>query len=205
MILYYPQEANAELLPGTIVFMICEDGEEHKGEMSLRKARLEVRDSIRYFHGTPTKHLTVVVARKPLQGTVAENVLKYGRGGINVGCSRIPYQGDYKNPTRKDGTVNSGGSFGGGVKVFDNAAAEALGRWPANIIHDGGCDSLFPETGPASGAPRNNNPCKSVAKGRDSAHVVKGHADAGGSASRFFHLAKSETALIEYLERLVKA
>jgi site-specific DNA-methyltransferase (adenine-specific) len=90
MILYCGDRV-PELIPGQIVFMICGDGKEHKGEMILRRSGLEIRDCIRWFYidGT-TRHKSVVVARKPIEGTVAENVLKYGCGGLNIDVCRIP-------------------------------------------------------------------------------------------------------------------
>ena len=91
--------------------------------------------------GTALKpaHEPIVVARKPLsEKTVAENVLKYGTGGINIEDSRVSYNGDvvskafdqkYKNPDE--------------YKVYGKGIPHSLytpsdtGRFPANIIHDG--------------------------------------------------------------------
>ena len=143
MILHYPQEVDTPLIPGTFVFLICEDGSEHKGEMNLRKAGLEVRDSIRWFHGSPVKHLTVVVGRKPVEGTVAENVLKYGCGGLNIDAGRVPtdkpIQSHHGSTRQLFEKLNN--YVIGSVGQFQN-----MGRFPANVIHDGGCDDSFPIT-----------------------------------------------------------
>jgi site-specific DNA-methyltransferase (adenine-specific) len=83
--------------------------------------------------GTALKpaHEPIVMARKPIDGTVANNVLKHGVGGINIdGCR-----------------VEASDSFGGGAKGTSGfadgyahdgwVAGSSLGRFPANFIHDG--------------------------------------------------------------------
>ena len=83
--------------------------------------------------GTALKpsHEPVVVARKPLAGTVAANVERYGTGALNIDASRVAAtQGD--EPLR----WAHGRSMGfHGAK--DNGPCEALtsaGRWPPNIV-----------------------------------------------------------------------
>ena len=74
----------------------------------------------------------VIVARKPLDGTVAANVLKYGTGGINVDGCRVGTD-----------VVKTCGGKKGGVAYGDWAKAineTHIGRWPANFIHDGSED-----------------------------------------------------------------
>ena len=72
----------------------------------------------------------IVVARKPLVGTVAANVLEWGVGGLNIDASRIGTEAV---------TINT---FDNGAKPFGNGAGEdytsrqSVGRWPANIILD---------------------------------------------------------------------
>lgn len=90
--------------------------------------------------GTALKpaHEPIVVARKPLIGTVAETVLKYGTGGINIDASRVGSNGgtSKENVETKERTGNEQ-VYG----VYDNVAfgkpVEGLGRFPANVIHDG--------------------------------------------------------------------
>jgi DNA modification methylase len=69
----------------------------------------------------------IVVARKPLIGTVAENVLTHGTGGLNIDASRIGTE----TITTTNGKGFSG-SFEGGVN--NNGGATHQGRWPANLI-----------------------------------------------------------------------
>ena len=80
----------------------------------------------------------ITVARKPLCGTVAENVLQYGTGGINVDGCRV---GTEVLPEATAGQAKIG-TFKRGVMV----TPERTGRWPANLIHDGSDEvtGLFP-------------------------------------------------------------
>lgn len=74
----------------------------------------------------------VCVARKPLIGTVAQNVLAHGCGGLNIDACRVegPLEGDPNRFTRTDG-----GSFAEFSKAPPVVRSE--GRWPANVVHDG--------------------------------------------------------------------
>jgi len=71
----------------------------------------------------------IVVARKPFVGTVAGNVLEWGTGAINVDGCRV---GTELLPSAKAGQAQVG-TFERGVMV----TPERVGRWPANLIHDG--------------------------------------------------------------------
>ena len=107
--------------------------------------------------GTALKpaHEPICVARKPLEGTVAANVLKWGVGGLNIDASRIPLdandplQDGVKHDNKKLDTGDADTQWG--FKAVDRKAG--LGRWPANIIHDGSDEvtELFPQTGVSSG------------------------------------------------------
>ena len=91
--------------------------------------------------GTALKpsHEPIVVARKPLEGTVAQNVLKWGVGGINIDGTRVPTN----DPLPEAGGVKSqDGAAGawGGLGVSSGRSAELGGRWPANTILTCGFD-----------------------------------------------------------------
>jgi len=94
--------------------------------------------------GTALKpaHEPIVVARKPVQGTVAENVLEHGTGGINIDESRIgtefrTYKGAGSSP-QKIANHTKGDT---GIGMLDgsgkNKTFTVEGRFPANVIHDG--------------------------------------------------------------------
>jgi len=135
----------------------------------------------------------ICLARKPLIGTVVENVLAHGTGAINVDACRVGVEvvSQYRTIQRtwraSEGRVDI-------PATADGSRTETLGRFPANILHDGSAEVVecFPETSASSGQPGNNGEFKSVAKGRDLPHVTLGHADAGGSAARFFYSAKAD-------------
>ena len=81
----------------------------------------------------------ITVARKPLIGTVAENVLAHGTGGINVDGCRVAH----------DEPIKAMKAQSGGDKVYGQSGRHEAttelkpeGRWPANLIHDGSEDVL---------------------------------------------------------------
>jgi hypothetical protein len=133
----------------------------------------------------------ITMARKPLAGTVAANVLEHGTGGLNVDGCRVGANGGTAKGSKPQG--NGNGIYGAGLHGACEITQLNAGRWPANLIHDGSEEvvGLFPETGASKATPRNNGEFKSVAKGRDLPHVTFGHNDNGGSAARFFYCAKA--------------
>ena len=105
----------------------------------------------------------IIVARKPLDGTVAHNVLMWGVGALNIDGCRVP-TGD-----KLGGGMRAGGAEGVWDRPFMHdeqmqaafverkkahiAKGETLGRFPANLVHDGSqmVLDLFPDTGRSSG------------------------------------------------------
>ena len=79
----------------------------------------------------------ITVARKPLIGTVAANVLAHGTGALNIEACRV---GTEARPVMvRTSTVVAASSMSG-VSTGATSSAEMtdMGRWPANLIHDGG-------------------------------------------------------------------
>jgi hypothetical protein len=151
--------------------------------------------------GTALKpaHEPAVLARKPFKGTVAANVLTHGTGGINVDGCRV---GTSKNVPASVSKKAHANCYMGGWNEYGEIPGVGghdpnLGRWPANLIHDGSDDvvALFPETGAAKagdrGAGEGKTGCYGVYGGDPG---VRGHDDAGGSAARFFYTAKAGKA-----------
>ena len=138
----------------------------------------------------------IIVARKPLVGTVAENVLTHGTGAINVdGCRVGTDGGTAKGNPPKD---ESNGIYGHGINGACDILDIGKGRWPANLIHDGSEEvvGLFPVTksGGLSGVAYETNAKPGDGWGR----IGNGgsgacHADSG-SAARFFYCAKASKA-----------
>lgn len=148
--------------------------------------------------GTALKpaHEPVVVARKPLIGTVAANVLTYGTGGLNIDASRVAHlsEADRASATPQ-GKVTSNKMAGATPDVENLGRVEverpdtSLGRWPANVIHDGSDEivELFP----------NSKGNGSLGGGEggiwatgNKQQVSPGYTDSG-SAARFFYCAKA--------------
>lgn len=175
----------------------------------------------------------IIVARKPLTGTVANNMQEHGTGAMNIDACRIGTSKETpfgNNPEGKSITADSwlrkhGHGSGYGPRTQDQSGMNPnIGRWPANLIHDGSDEvmRLFPETGP-SPKPYVR---KKVADGgiyregagrKPEGYVTTSPADAG-SAARFFYCAKASkkdrgednkhptvkpTDLMRYLVRLV--
>ena len=80
----------------------------------------------------------ITLARKPLDGTVASNVLSHGCGGINVDGTRIDLNGDYKS--KSNGRPSLTG-LGDNYNAKEANQPDTVGRWPANLIlqHLEGC------------------------------------------------------------------
>jgi site-specific DNA-methyltransferase (adenine-specific) len=87
----------------------------------------------------------IVLARKPLVGTVAANVTQYGTGGINVdGCRLTPVgKVQAKGRGRGEFGLNSGwNAHANKDSLYDGT----LGRWPANVCLDEDAAAMFPES-----------------------------------------------------------
>jgi site-specific DNA-methyltransferase (adenine-specific) len=140
----------------------------------------------------------IVMARKPLDGTVADNVLKHGVGGINIDGCRVETADDLNgggyntNGTSKKDLSNAT-SYA--TKVIDKEFIQPIGRFPANVIHDGSDEvvALFPETGVSSGGGKKANTKYGEIYGYTSKYEVgdEGYYGDSGSASRFFYTAKA--------------
>ena len=74
----------------------------------------------------------ITVARKPFKGTVADNVLEWGTGAINVDGCRVGVEA-----TTHDGRSDSDDRSMSGRNYAEEAGRSRGGRWPANLIHDG--------------------------------------------------------------------
>lgn len=153
--------------------------------------------------GTALKpaHEPMVLARKPLIGTVANNVLTHGTGGLNIDGARVASpDNDGKVWTRGGNGVNArSGSKDAQNNPQLNGESELvqpneLGRWPANFIHDGSDEVVagFPDTGKSGVAVRRNG---NQSRGMFPVTIAEGSVDVGfndsGSAARFFYCAKA--------------
>ena len=131
----------------------------------------------------------IVVARKPLIGTVAENVLTHGTGGLNIDASRIGIEQR---------------TYAGATKLMEqrpwNDEQETKpdftvqGRWPANLILDHQAAELVDEqSGQLKGGTWNNTDGARHFdnNGKPTGYETKGKDNSVGGASRFFYVAKA--------------
>ena len=177
--------------------------------------------------GTALKpaHEPICMARKPLsEKSIAENVLKWGTGGINIDESRIPFKDISDIPKDMDKThLEEDRTFIGnkGLKPF-YYEQNTEGRFPANIMFDEEAGKLLDEqSGNIKGGknmPPYQFPIDNTIRMNSSKQINrKGYEDNGG-ASRFFYCPKTSKkergegnvhptvkpiALMEYLIKLV--
>ena len=169
--------------------------------------------------GTALKpaHEPIVMARKPFNTSVAENVLTHGTGGINIDECRV---GTDENLSRKAGGWKESLGYGRNEyqekKYISNNLNKNQGRFPANIIHDGSEEVLevFEESSrffycaKASKAERNmgldHYEEKQVTDGAIRSNQETARTFGANSAKRKnYHPTVKPIKLMEYLIRLV--
>jgi len=200
------------LKPGGHLLAFAGTRTQHRMAVRIEDAGFEIRDMIAWVYGSgfPKSHNLkddwqgwgtalkpalepITVARKPLIGTVAENVLAHGTGALNVDGCRV-------------GTDELLGRLNNSISMFNHKNttplvdnSRGLGRWPANLIHDGSEEvvGMFPHQNGVVGARREGGD-KSIFSGgghvqAERQRIVGGTKDSG-SAARFFYCAKASKA-----------
>jgi DNA modification methylase len=158
-------------------------------------------------YGTALKpaHEPCVLARKPIEGTVANNVLKHGTGGLNIDGSRVETTDTYKQQAHDIRNNALMGKKGRHPTLF--VESNPLGRFPANLIHDGSDEvvGLFPYT--KSGSLTGSTRTRGNTYSKPSKEPQYSNGDSG-SAARFFYTAKASkserNAGLEGFEEVVK-
>jgi site-specific DNA-methyltransferase (adenine-specific) len=160
--------------------------------------------------GTALKpaHEPVVVGRKPLVGTVAENVLAWGVGGLNIDGSRIGFRNEADKNTVQGAQWHAvpNDTYGKFQRQHDREVMNGAdstpdkGRWPANVIFDEVTAGLLDEqsgtTSAGKGKSIATNTGASVWIDQKGRHTpgrtteFERYGDVGG-ASRFFYVAKA--------------
>ncbi len=132
----------------------------HRMACAIEDAGFEIRDQVMWLYGTgfpkshnvgkklddwqgwgtalKPAHEPIVVARKPLDGTVAQNVLEHGTGAINVDACRVGV--GEKRKTTMGGMAHKANPIYGEFADKDRSKPieTTQGRWPSNVVHDGG-------------------------------------------------------------------
>jgi DNA modification methylase len=130
----------------------------HSKHAGFRDVSAPVTDAARQWDGWGTALKPawepIIVARKPLAGTVAQNVLEHGTGAMNIDGCRVGFSDGEESPTslRRAAGHNPANNPSGWKETNRgarfNESSAAMGRWSANLIHDGSDEvlALFPES-----------------------------------------------------------
>jgi DNA modification methylase len=134
----------------------------HRLACAVEDAGFDIRDQIMWLYGSgfpkshnlngdwqgwgtalKPAHEPIVVARKPIEGTVAENVQRWGTGAVNVDACRVGTSKEIPaSPAKANDSI---GTFKTRDRHTNSSGFDAnIGRWPANIIHDGSDQSTSP-------------------------------------------------------------
>ena len=140
------------LKPGGYLLSFSATRTYHRMAVAIEDSGFEIRDMIEWVYGSgfpkslnihkqnglcpegwqtalKPAHEPICMARKPLaEKTVAENVLKYGTGGINIDESRVGEVVDSRRPVSQ----NPNNTF----KTWSLTSGSISKRFPANLIHD---------------------------------------------------------------------
>lgn len=141
------------LKPGGHLLAFAGTRTQHRMCVNIEDAGFEIRDMIAWVYGSgfPKSHNLkgdwegwgtalkpalepITVARKPFKGTVAQNVLEHGTGGINIDACRI--EGVVPS-TIQGQSARAGEVYGADQRDQRVFEPHVAGRWPANLIHDG--------------------------------------------------------------------
>ena len=199
-------------------------------------SNIPVSDEAKKWNGWGTclkpAYEPIIMARKPVEGTIVDNVLKHGTGGINIDECRIPFESEADRKSTGMDRIHTSkvGALAGKVENDHERTTfmprQTNGRFPANVLHDGSDEvvELFPNTGTSAGGGRHTkgvgenqqgNAFGSYSGGQPQYSI--GYGDSG-SAARFFYCAKASKkdrgegnvhptvkpiALMEYLVKLV--
>lgn len=205
------------LKPGGHILAFAGTRTQHRMAVRIEDAGFEIRDMIAWVYGSgfPKSHNLaaewrgwgtalkpamepITVARKPLIGTVAANVLAHGTGGLNIDGCRVACSDKAKFPLGEYGPrmgVAYAQDEWSKTQFSRTGDDNTSGRWPANLIHDGSDEVVagFPQT--TSGKPcGKRNATTGFSSGITSgAADLTGYGDTG-SAARFFYCAKASKA-----------
>lgn len=153
------------LKPGGCALTFCAGRTLDLMSMSLRLAGFDIRGTIATIHaqampkslniakalrakGNPdadkwegwgtnlrTSNEPVIIARKPLDGTVANNVSKWGVGGLNIDATRVPFLSEADKASAKPGSfAGKAGDPDDPRKEFE--IVQGTGRWPSDVLFE---------------------------------------------------------------------
>ena len=157
------------LKPGGYLLAFAGTRTQHRMAVRIEDAGFEIRDMIAWMYGSgfPKSHNLqddrqgwgtalkpamepITMARKPFKGTVADNVQAYGTGAINIDGCRIG-----KSKAKPASPAKTSGYKPGALpddiprNVNTSGWNTNIGRWPANVLHDG-CEDVLRGMGEAA-------------------------------------------------------
>ena len=139
----------------------------------------------------------IIVARKPFKGSLVDNVIKYGVGGINIDECRVEHNEPLKTTNRKG--IQNYGDFNWNYDTTKNhiASANPKGRFPANTIltydetdFEEVCGG-FPISKSKGAFPKKINGKSNITFRSDEERENRIELNDSGSASRYFYCAKA--------------
>jgi site-specific DNA-methyltransferase (adenine-specific) len=200
------------LEPGGHLLAFAGTRTQHRMAVAIEDAGFEIRDMIAWVYGSgfpKSRNLDgdwqgwgtalkpalepITVARKPLVATVAGNVELFGTGAINVDGCRV---GTTVETWPKSRSYAPGQMQPGHAGKTQATGEAPLGRWPANLIHDGSDEvvGLFPQSTSTGGSGPASRGHKSDGRTVSGSCSATGGFGDSGSAARFFYCAKASKA-----------
>jgi site-specific DNA-methyltransferase (adenine-specific) len=195
----------------------------HRMVCAIEAAGFEIRDQLAWLYGSGFPKGTdkakipeewrgwntalkpalepIVLARKPMVGTLTENLQRHGTGALWIDGCRIALDGETITVSGKGALPCRHDVDAPRVGAPITQRDADLGRWPANVIHDGSDEVLaaFPQT--ASGKQAAGGHIRNSDKTRNAYGAFEGQRCEGdvlygdtGSAARFFYCAKADRA-----------
>jgi DNA modification methylase len=178
----------------------------HRLTCAIEDAGWEVRDCLSWLYGSgfPKSHNgpwggtalkpawePIVLARRPLIGTVAANHAAHGTGALRIDECRIDASGRPKIVAHAEKSQNV---YGHGMNGSHSEGTTDLGRWPANVVLDeaaaGMLDEQSGDAGGGFGHAGGKVDHAAFGGGMKNRGQEIGYGDSGG-ASRFFYTAKA--------------
>ncbi len=212
------REALRVLKPGGHLLAFSGSRTYHRMTCAIEDAGFDIRDQIMWVYGSgfpksknldgdmkgwgtalKPAHEPICMARKPLIGTVAENVQEHGTGALNIEACRVGDEDTRQATYRMSSKGLNGQGFGTGKMDYarHGIAGSASGRWPANLIHDGSDEvrAVFPEASGQQGDLVNHGVCRQspngIFGGMRPALDHPARVESDKSAARFFYCAKA--------------